>query len=208
MFSGPFDTSIVKRACDAKLLTLTFVDLRTFGIGSRRTVDDTLYGGGTGMLIRVDVGARALAQAGGHRIHLTPHGTLLTQKKVQELAESREVSLLCGHYEGIDARITHFVDEEISIGNYVLTGGELPAMVLIDAIARLIPGVLQKEAVSCESFGDFLLEYPQYTRPRSYQGYRVPSILFSGDHVRIADYRRRTARTRTKRMRPDLFNLL
>jgi len=226
MFQGPLTESILKRASavvppggtmadrqDTKPLHIFLHDLREFGIGNYRQIDDEPYGGGAGMVLRVDVCAEAIERVvargseglrtkdkGHHalspfRILLSARGTRLTQQKVEELAQHDHLLLLCGHYEGVDQRIVEggWIDEEISIGDYVLTGGELPAMVLIDAVARQIPGVLGKEeSVEEESFSASLHrkhEYPHYTRPEEFRGNRVPEVLLSGHHAEIERWR-------------------
>jgi len=213
MFQGPMSESIVQRAQDEKIIELKFHDLREFGSGAYRQVDDKPYGGGAGMLLRVDVCASAIEdvmekwkvesgerKVSPHRILFSPRGTTLTQEKVESLSKKESLLLLCGHYEGIDQRIIDggWIDEEISIGDYVLTGGELPAMVLIDAVARQIPGVLGKdESAKEESFSaalDRKREYPHYTRPEEFCGLSVPEVLLSGNHVEIERWRREQLR--------------
>ena len=211
MFRGPLSESILQRAQDEKILSVHFHDLREFGEGSYRQVDDKPYGGGAGMLLRCDVVVPAIEKvmANGdrhstsdercpHRIYLSPRGETLVQEKIEAIARDREwLLLLCGHYEGIDQRIIDggWIDEEISIGEYVLTGGELPAMVLIDAVARQIPGVLGKsESAEEESFSAVLerkREYPHYTRPEEFRGLSVPDVLLSGHHAEIEKWRRK-----------------
>ncbi|MEK7565519.1 MAG: tRNA (guanosine(37)-N1)-methyltransferase TrmD [Patescibacteria group bacterium] len=201
MFTGPFDESIVKRAQEKKLAEINLHDLRKFAIDKRGTVDDRPYGGGTGMILRVDVLAAVLKKfKKAHKILLDPRGTKFTQAKARELSKLKQIVLVCGHYEGVDERVReHLVDEAISVGDYVLTGGEIPAMIITDAVTRLIPGVLEKpEATEIESFSkrsrrscscesDF--EYPQYTRPGEFNGWKVPEILLSGNHEEIKKWR-------------------
>lgn len=199
MFVGPLTESILDRARQQGLLDIRLHDLRSFGIGGYKQVDDKPYGGGAGMVMRVDVLAKAIeaVSEGGapHRIAFSPRGKRLTQTKVERLARSSRLLLLCGHYEGYDQRIVDggWIDEEISIGDYVLTGGELPAMVLIDAVARQLPGVLGKEASKEEeSFSPALdrrKEYPQYTRPEEFSGLQVPDVLLNGNHKEIERWR-------------------
>ena len=208
MFEGPLTASILPRAQKDGLLEFEFINLRDFGLGSRRQVDDTPYGGGAGMVLRVDVVADAIAAARSKDknqkskvILLTPQGEIFNQKKAEFFAKTcEEIILVCGHYEGFDERIRSLVDEEVSIGEYVLTGGEIPAMVLIDSISRLIPGVLgTQESLDTESFSEgHLLEYPQYTRPEIYHGTKVPEILLSGHHAKIAAWRKTKALEKTK----------
>ncbi|MDO8468712.1 MAG: tRNA (guanosine(37)-N1)-methyltransferase TrmD [Candidatus Peribacter sp.] len=211
MFTGPLTESILARAQEAKLLDIHFHDLRTFGLGTYHQVDDSPYGGGVGMVMRADVivpALEAVVQEGEKgkkgqkrkkgkpwRIYFSPRGKKLKQAKVERLAKREWLILLCGHYEGIDQRIIDggWIDEEVSIGDYVLTGGELPAMVLIDAIARQIPGVLGKEESAAEeSFSASLKrkkEYPHYTRPEEFKSLRVPDVLLSGNHSKIQQWR-------------------
>ena len=204
MFTGPLTESILRRAQDEHLFDVHLHDLREFGLGQYRQVDDKPYGGGAGMVMRVDVIAKAIEAVQGkgkgkpHRIYLSPRGKRLTQSRVERLAQKHEwLILLCGHYEGIDQRVMDggWIDEEISIGDYVLTGGELPAMVLIDAVARHIPGVLGKEeSAQEESFSRALSrkrEYPHYTRPEEFNGLKVPDVLISGHHAEIEKWRKR-----------------
>ena len=206
MFQGPLTESILARAQEQQLLDIHFHDLRTFGLGKYHQVDDSPYGGGAGMVMRADVIVPAIEAAmeegakesrkEAHRIFFSPRGRKLTQVKVERLAKRDWLILLCGHYEGIDQRIIDggWIDEEVSIGDYVLTGGELPAMVLIDAVARQIPGVLGKEESAAEeSFSaalDRKKEYPHYTRPEEFRGLRVPDVLLSGHHKEIEKWRK------------------
>jgi tRNA (guanine37-N1)-methyltransferase len=205
--------SIIKRAIDQKKLTVEFINIRDYGIGNYRQVDDTPYGGGVGMVLRADVVVPAILTAkktiGKRRtavILLTPQGKVYDQKCARSLADDFDgLILVCGHYEGFDERIRAFVDQEISIGDYVLTGGELPACVLIDSIARLTPGVLGKDhSAEEESFENDLLEYPQYTRPEIYENFSVPEVLRSGNHKIINNWRLEESKKRTKKRRPDL----
>lgn len=222
MFTGPFDASIIKRATDKKIVTINFVNIRNFAKDKHKSVDDHPYGGGAGMILRVDVVDRALQsikcqaclparQVSGIRyktILLDAGGKPYTQKIAVELSTIDHLILICGHYEGVDERIRNLVDEEISIGDYVLTGGEIPAMVLVDSIVRLIPGTLKKKGVTTnESFSDAtpLLEYPQYTTPQTYKGNNVPDILLSGHHANIETWKQKEALKRTKRRRRDLL---
>lgn len=206
MFDGPFDQSIIKRAIDKKLMSIEYINIRNFATDKYKTVDGHPYGGGVGMLLRVDVVDRALQSVGkGHTVLLDAGGTPYTQRKAKELSSIDHLILICGHYEGVDERVRQLADEEISIGDYVLTGGEIPAMVLVDSVARLIPGVLTKpEATVHESFTEALLEYPQYTEPQTYKGQGVPQVLLSGNHKMIDVWRSDEAIKRTKGQRPDL----
>lgn len=215
IFEALLGTSILKRAGEAGLLDARCINFREFTHDRHRTVDDTPYGGGPGMLLKPDPVFEAMdcvkecAARNGtipHVILTCPQGVTLTQEKVARLAEKEHLVIICGHYEGFDERIREgLVDEAISIGDYVLTGGELPALVIIDAVTRLIPGVLAGGSAADESFSGRLLEYPQYTRPPEYRGMKVPDILLSGDHARIARWRREESIRRTLRLRPDLL---
>ncbi|OGJ55116.1 tRNA (guanosine(37)-N1)-methyltransferase TrmD [Candidatus Peribacteria bacterium RIFCSPHIGHO2_02_FULL_49_16] len=203
MFQGPLTESIVQRAREQEALKLEFHDLRQWGLGKYRQVDDTPYGGGPGMVLKVDVLVHAIEDSRfmtgssqmPHRILFSPRGKRLTQGRVEELSTLKHLLLLCGHYEGVDQRIVEggWIDEEISIGDYVLTGGELPAMVLIDAMARQIPGVIGKEkSAEEESFSTKFhgkREYPHYTRPEEFRGLHVPDVLLSGHHAEIEEWR-------------------
>lgn len=208
MFIGPFEYSIIKRAKEKHLVTIELVNIRDFSTDAYNAVDDHPYGGGQGMIMRVDVLDRALSsiKTKGRKILLDPSGTRYTQAKAQELSKLNHLILICGHYEGVDERVRMLVDEQISVGDYVTTGGELPAMVVTDSIVRLIPGVLRnQESSENESFSDPLLEYPQYTRPETYKDMKVPDVLKSGDHQKIESWRQKQARLRTKKLRPDLL---
>lgn len=212
-FAGPLDVSIIKRARDAGLLDLHYHQVRDFATDRHRSVDDYPFGGGQGMVMRVDVLDRALAEARaeaeepGLVVLLSPQGERLTDGLVRELAREPRLILVCGRYEGVDERfIEHRVDREVSIGDYVLTGGELPAMVLIDAVTRHVPGALGDEASpEEESFADGLLEHPQYTRPAEYNGWDVPEILLSGHHANIEKWKKAQRLERTRARRPDLL---
>ena len=212
MFESPFGDSIIQRAREEGLLDLRVHDLRDYSLNKHRKVDDTPFGGGVGMVMNVEPIARVVAAIKKEvpetrTILLSPGGRPFDQEKAWDLSRLPSLTLICGRYEGIDERVRlHFVDEEISIGDYVLTGGEIPAMVLVEAISRLVPGVLgDPESVVEESFTGELLEYPQYTRPRDYQGFRVPEILVSGDHKKIRDWQKAEALKKTARVRPDLL---
>jgi tRNA (guanine37-N1)-methyltransferase len=211
MFSGPFDMSMLWKAKEQDLVEIQLHDLREFGLGTRRTVDDTPYGGGDGMLLKPEpvVAAIETARKGNPKapvIILSPQGKKFDQAKARELSAATGLILVAGHYEGFDERILAFADEELSTGDYVLTGGELPAMVLVDTVVRLIPGVLGGEqSAEVESFGDGLLEYPQYTRPVEFRGEAVPEVLQNGHHAEIERWRQEQARAKTKRNRPDLL---
>jgi len=212
MFESPFGDSIIQRAREEGLLDLRVHDLRDYSLNKHRKVDGTPFGGGVGMIMNVEPIARVITAIKKEvpetrTILLSPGGRPFVQEKAWELSRLPSLTLICGRYEGIDERVRlHFVDEEISIGDYVLTGGEIPAMVLVEAISRLVPGVLgDPESVVEESFTGELLEYPQYTRPRDYQGFKVPEILVSGDHKKIRDWQKAEALKKTARVRPDLL---
>jgi len=212
MFESPFGDSIIQRAREEGLLDLRVHDLRDYSLNKHRKVDDTPFGGGVGMVMNVEPIARVVAAIKKEvpetrTILLSPGGRPFDQEKAWELSRLPSLTLICGRYEGIDERVRlHFIDEEISIGDYILTGGEIPAMVLVEAISRLVPGVLgDPESIVEESFAGDLLEYPQYTRPRDYQGFKVPEILVSGDHKKIRDWQKAEALKKTARVRPDLL---
>ncbi len=209
MFDSPLQASIIGRARQNGLLHINAVNIRDFALDKHQQVDDYPYGGGAGMVMKVDVLARAIEhvqELSGRVVYLSPQGQRLDQKIVTRLAGEEHLILLCGHYEGIDERVLTFIDEEISIGDYILTGGELGAMVLVDAVARLIPGVLGDDAsAQDESFAAGLLEYPQYTRPRSFIDMEVPSVLLSGHHEEIRRWRKKLSLQRTLLKRPDLL---
>lgn len=205
---GPLGTSIVGRAQREGRFALRAVDLRPFGRGKHRVVDDTPYGGGPGMVMRVDVVADAIASVrrGGSRVLLTSAaGAPVRQADVARWAKEAHLIVVCGHYEGIDDRIRHVVDEEVCLGDFVMTGGEIAAVAIVDAVVRLLPDVLgNAESPLAESFVEGLLEAPQYTRPVSWEGHEVPEVLRSGHHGDIAAWRRAQALDRTRRRRPDL----
>ena len=212
MFESPFGDSIIERAREKGLLDIRVHDLRDYTLNKHRKVDDTPFGGGVGMVMNVEPIARALEAIKkevpkAKTILLSPGGSPFDQKKANELSFQENLILICGRYEGVDERIRlHFVDEEISIGDYILTGGEIPAMVLVEAVSRLIPGILgDSESVVEESFSDGMLEYPQYTRPRDYKGLKVPDVLVSGDPKKIRAWQKTEALKKTESVRPDLF---
>jgi tRNA (guanine37-N1)-methyltransferase len=215
MFASPLQHSILGRAREAGLLRFDAVNIRDYTDDRHRIVDDAPFGGGVGMVMKAEPLFRAVeASVGavegpgpGRVILVSPSGQVLSQALVRELAMEDHLLILCGRYEGLDERVhEHLVTDEISIGDYVLTGGELAAMVLIDAVVRLLPGVLGKaESAEAESFSENLLEYPQYTRPAAFRGWRVPDVLLSGDHEAVRRWRRRESLLRTLARRPDLF---
>ncbi len=202
MFTGPLSESIINRAKEKGLIDINLHQLRDFGEGKHRNVDDTLCGGGKGMLLRVDILDAAISDvksknkdSKSRTILLTPNGRTYNQDIAKELSQYENIILVCGHYEGFDQRVYDLVDESISIGDYVLTGGEIPAMAIVDSVSRLIPGVLSEESPDLESFmekdeeGNYLMEYPQYTRPIEYKGKKVPDVLMSGNHAEIEKWR-------------------
>jgi tRNA (guanine37-N1)-methyltransferase len=208
MFELPLRTSILGRAAERGLLEFAVHDLREQGLGRHRSVDDQPYGGGPGMVMRPEPLFSAitpLRDAGAHVVLLDPAGERLTDALARKLAALPRLALVCGRYEGIDERVRTIVDREVSIGDYVLTGGELPALVLIDAVARLVPGVIEEASQLGDSFATGLLEFPQYTRPESFAGLDVPAILRSGHHAAVERWRRREALRRTLLRRPDLL---
>ena len=213
LFPEMFETinhSIIGRASKNKKIEINLVNIRDFSDDKHKHVDDTPYGGGAGMVIRPDVVYKAYKSVKNKEsklIYLSPKGRNLNQEKVKELSKEKDIILLCGHYEGIDQRVLdEIVDEEISIGDYILTGGELPAMVLIDSISRYVEGVLNEESVQDESFSNKYLEYPQYTRPETFNGKKVPEILLSGNHKKIDDWRKEQSLIETYKKRPDIWD--
>jgi tRNA (guanine37-N1)-methyltransferase len=208
MFQGPLTESILKRAQERGLLSIALHNIRDVTTDKHHIVDDYPYGGGAGMVMKpgpIFASVEAV-YAGGPVILLTPQGRLFSQQIAQELSQQPRLTLLCGHYEGIDERvIEHLVTDELSIGDYVLTGGELAAMIVVDAVARLIPGVVTDESIQEESHSSGLLEYPHYTRPPEFRGWPVPDVLLSGHHEQIARWRRKESLRRTRQRRPDLF---
>ena len=209
MLSGVVESSIMKRAIANSVIECNLINFREFSGNKHSTVDDYSYSGGAGMLLRVDPIHRALESIPNYKdatvIMTSPSGVPFTQKKAIELSKKDHIIIICGHYEGIDARVLEYVDEEISIGDYVLTGGEMPAAVIMDAVSRLIPGVISEDSISCESFDGNLLEYPQYTRPQEYDGKKVPDILLSGHHANIKKWQRYMSLKKTLEVRPDLL---
>lgn len=205
----PLKQSIIKRASEKKLIDINLVNIRDFSEDKHNKVDDTPYGGGAGMLMKPDVVDRAYNSVKSENakvIYLTPQGKTLNQKIVKDLSKQEHLILLCGHYEGIDQRVLDkILDEEISIGDYVLTGGELPAMVLIDSVSRYVEGVLSNESTEEESFSNGLLEYPQYTRPEVFDNVKVPDVLISGHHENIRKWRRERSLENTFKKRPEML---
>jgi tRNA (guanine37-N1)-methyltransferase len=214
LFAPFVETSVVKKAIQAGALDVRIEQLRNHGLGKHRSVDDTPYGGGAGMVLRVDCLLRAIESAEAetgrsHRVLLTPQGRRFHQAMVPSLTARSAVTFVCGRYEGFDERIRAFVDEEVSLGDFVLAGGETAAMAVIESVVRFLPGILGNDAsVAEESFApgnSGYLEYPQYTRPPEFRGMEIPEVLVSGDHKRIAEWRREQALERTRARRPDLL---
>ena len=205
----PIKQSIIGRATEKKLIDIKLTNIRDFSKDKHKKVDDTPYGGGAGMVMMPDIVYDAYTSVKSENakvIYMSPQGKTLNQKKVEELSKEEHLIILCGHYEGIDQRVINtIVDEEISIGDYVLTGGEIPAMVLIDSVSRYVDGVLKDDSIKEESFSNGLLEYPQYTRPEVFKGQKVPEILLSGHHENIDKWRKEQSLKITKIKRPDLL---
>lgn len=212
MFTGPFDHSIVKRAVNKKLVKLNFVNIRDFGLGKHKLVDDKPFGGGSGMILKVDVLHNAIEKVKDVKLNkdeqkvflLSAHGKQFNWKKAEELSKLKHLILICGHYEGFDERIKNFIDGEISIGDFIVTGGEIPAMLIADSIIRLLPGVIREGAAVSESFFSNL-EHPHYTQPRSFKGLSVPEILLSGNHKEINKWKEKESIKITRKLRPDLI---
>lgn len=205
----PLKMSIIGKAIEKKLIDINLVNIRDFSKDKHKKVDDTPYGGGAGMVIRPDVvydAYKSVKSENAKVIYMSPQGNKLEQKKVEELSKEKHLIILCGHYEGIDQRVLDkIVDEEISIGDYVVTGGELPAMILIDSVSRYTEGVISSESRKEESFSNRLLEYPQYTRPEIFEGVKVPEILVSGHHANIEKWRKQKSIENTSKKRPDIL---
>ncbi len=212
LFPAFFDSlkaaPVVHRAAEKGLLELNIVDLRDYSPGSFRHLDDSPFGGGPGMIMRCQPildALDAVSLPDSHTVLLSPKGTVYTQSKARELAKTQDIVLICGHYEGVDARVENHVDEQLSIGDYVLTGGEIAATVVIDSVTRLLKGALRDTATTEESHENGLLEYPQYTQPADFRGEKVPPVLLSGNDRKIADWRRTQSLLQTRENRPDLF---
>ncbi|MDP2638280.1 MAG: tRNA (guanosine(37)-N1)-methyltransferase TrmD [Candidatus Levybacteria bacterium] len=219
MFRGTFDHSIIKNAQEKNKVQINFVNIRDFGIGRHKVVDDKPYGGGHGMILRVDVLEKAIRNAKDKSLTtknqkvalLSPHGKTFKQEKAQELSNLEHLILVCGRYEGVDERLKQFTDEEISVGDFITTGGEIPAMLITDAVVRLIKGVLKEGVTSSESFSlsagekTIRLEYPQYTKPQEYKNLSVPPILLGGNHNKIKKWRSEKSIKATRKLRPDLL---
>jgi tRNA (guanine37-N1)-methyltransferase len=210
LFDVPLRTSIIGRAVDRGLVEVAVHDLREHGLGRHRSVDDYPYGGGAGMVLRPEplyAAIEPLREAGALVVLMDPAGERLSDALARDLAGLRRIALVCGRYEGLDERARQLIDREVSIGDYVLTGGELPALVLIDAVARLVPGVIEAESHESDSFAAGLLEHPHYTRPEAFRGMEVPPVLLSGHHGEVARWRRRESLRRTLQRRPDLLDV-
>ena len=208
LFSGFITESIIKRAITKEIVEINIIDFREYSPLNNKQVDDTPYGGGAGMLLRCEPIFECLDKIRTEKsfvIMLSPSGKTFNQKIALDLSNKKHLILLCGRYEGFDERIKTLVDMELSIGDFILTGGEVPAMAIVDAVTRLIPGVINNESLVDESFNNNLLDYPNYTKPSIYRGLEVPEVLLSGDHKKIAEYRRNMQVERTKELRPDLM---
>jgi len=209
MFNGILEESIIKRAIEKNLIEINLINFRDYTPLKNGQVDDTPYGGGSGMVLRCEPifeAIDAIKTDDSKIILLTPDGETFNQEKALELKSEKHLILICGHYEGFDERIRTLVDYEISIGDFILTGGEIPAMIIIDSITRLIDGVITKGSLESESFNNNLLDYPTYTKPREYRGMNVPEVLTNGDHAKIAKWRLEQQIEKTKLKRPDLLN--
>lgn len=208
MFDGFLTESIIKRATNDDKVSINIIDYRKYTTLNNNQVDDTAFGGGAGMVIMCEPIVKCLEDIktkDSYVILMDPKGKLYNQEKAKEYSKYNHLIIICGHYEGIDERIKNFVDDVISIGDYVLTGGEIPAMVLSDSIIRLLPGVINEDSLESESFNNNLLDYPVYTKPRNFMDYEVPEVLLSGDHKRINEYRLEEQKRLTKENRPDLW---
>ena len=209
MFDGVFDESIIKRALDTGRVEINLVNFRDFSMDPHHKVDDTPYGGGAGMVLSCQPifdCVKSLKEEDSKVILLTPGGIPYKQEMAYSFSKEKHLIMICGHYEGFDERIKSICDLELSIGDYVLTGGEIPAMVLVDSIVRLLPGVIEEESHIQDSFHNHLLDYPTYTKPRVYEGMEVPEVLLSGDHKKIEEYRRQESIRLTKENRTDLLD--
>lgn len=202
----PFiEESLIKKAVENKIVKINVVDIRSFSEDKHRKVDDTVYGGAPGMLMKVEPVVKALESCGGYKILLTPQGRVFSQARAQELAKLSEITLVAGRYEGFDQRVSHFIDEELSIGDFVLNGGELAAMVVAECVVRLVPGVVgNPKSLLQESFSEGLLDFDQYTKPQEFRGLKVPEVLLGGDHSKILKWQQKNRLEKTKEKRPDL----
>ena len=208
MFEGFVGESIIKRAIEKNVCSVEIIDMRDYSLSKHKHVDDTPYGGGAGMVLACDVVDRAIkanSSENSYKIMMTPQGNRYNQQKAVELSTKEEIVLICGHYEGFDERIRTFVDEEISVGDYVLTGGEIPSMIIADSVIRLLGQAIKQESHEDDSFSNGLLEYPQYTRPLEYNGMVVPEVLVNGNHKLINRFRKKESLRKTYLRRPDLL---
>lgn len=205
-FEGFLKTSIIGRAIGKKIIRVDFINPRDFATDKHKSVDDKPYGGGKGMVMRVDVVKKAIDSLpkDTFKILLSASGKKYNQKSAQKLSTKDKIALICGHYEGLDARVEKYVDDIISTGDYVTTGGEIPAMAVVDSVARLLPGTITEGSTLEESFSSNTLEYPQYTRPENFEGSKVPKVLLSGNHKQIESWRKEQSAKRTKKFRPDI----
>lgn len=215
MFQGPFDYSIIQRAKEKRAVEINIVDIRIFGIGLHKSVDDRPFGGGVGMLMRVDVLSNAIKNTLDPKLDKTEQKVILLsaagkpykQKTAMEFSQLKHLIIVCGHYEGVDERVLKYIDLEISIGDFVLTGGEIPAMLILDSVTRLLPGVITDGATEKESFSnENLVEHPQYTRPQEFENQSVPGVLISGNHEKIEKWRKEASLKKTRTNRKDLVN--
>lgn len=210
-FESSLKASLLGKAIEKGVLEINFINLREFGEGKHKIVDDTPYSGGPGLILKADIADKALSTVKGYKIIMSASGKLADQKKIDQFSKLKELTILCPRYEGFDERIINFVDEEISTANFVMSGGEIPALSIIDAIARLLPGFMNKiESTESESFrvkhgGHVLVEYPHYTRPETYKGSKIPEVIKSGNHNNIEKWRYEQALGKTKKNRPDLL---
>ncbi|GHT07502.1 tRNA (guanine-N(1)-)-methyltransferase [Endomicrobiia bacterium] len=220
MFKGPLTESLIGKAIEKEILKINIIDIRSFSKDKHKKVDDKSFGGGCGMVMKLEPLYDAIKSTGVKKknstyknpytkpyvIYMSPQGRILSDSIVKNLAKFKQLVIICGHYEGVDERTMNYVDEEISIGDYILTGGEIPAMVLIDSTARMLTGVVkEKNSVKNDSFYNNLLDYPHYTRPAVFKGYKIPEVLLSGDHKKISEWRVEESYKRTKERRPDLL---
>lgn len=213
MFAGPFDNSIIHRAKEKKLVEVNFVNLRDFGIGIHKLVDDTPYGGGNGMVLRADVLKKAIEKTKDKKLKtgeqkiilLTAQGKKFNQSVAREFSKLKHLLIICGHYEGFDERIKKYINLEISVGDFILTGGEIPAMLITDSVLRLVKGVIKEDSAANESFSNNLLEHPHYTKPQEFEEEKVPDILLSGNHGEIKKWREEQSAKNTSKLRPDLL---
>lgn len=207
IFESVFSKSIIKRTIDRKILKIEYINIRDYGLGKHKQVDDKPYGGGEGMVMMAEPIATALEsiKPKPYAILLSASGHKYNQQIAHRLTKKKNIAIICGHYEGVDARVEKLADDIISIGDFILTGGEIPAMLLIDSVTRLLPGSINPLSAQDESFDKGLLEYPQYTRPQTFQGLKIPKILQNGNHQQISEWRKSQSLKRTKKYRPDLL---